>query len=98
VDALYERHRLVIEYRERQHEESIAFFDKPHRMTISGVQRGEQRRRYDALRETLVPTRDLRLLIVTPADLEANSRGRLRRDRPRDVDALARLISAVMTL
>jgi hypothetical protein len=98
VDAFYARHRLVIEYRERQHDEANAFFDKPDRLTISGVHRGEQRRRYDALRETLIPARGLRLLIVRPTDLEADSRGRLRRDRPHDLDALGRLISAATAL
>ena len=44
VDAYYTGHRLVIEYRERQHEEPVAHFDKPDMLTVSGVHRGIQRR------------------------------------------------------
>ena len=41
VDAFYPDHRLVIEYRERQHSEPVAIMDR--RMTVSGCPRGEQR-------------------------------------------------------
>lgn len=44
VDAYYPRHRLVVEYAERQHREPVAFFDKSDVLTVSGVHRGEQRR------------------------------------------------------
>ena len=48
VDAYYSSLKLVIEYYERQHTESVKLFDK--RMTVSGVNRGEQRRIYDERR------------------------------------------------
>jgi hypothetical protein len=38
VDAYYPALELVVEYRERQHTESIPFMDR--RMTVSGVDRG----------------------------------------------------------
>jgi hypothetical protein len=50
TDAFYPEIGLVIEYRERQHSESIPFFDKPERLTCSGCARGEQRARYDQRR------------------------------------------------
>jgi hypothetical protein len=53
VDAYYEDLKLVIEYRERQHSEPVALFDK--RMTLSGVSRGEQRAKYDKLRSEKIP-------------------------------------------
>lgn len=62
VDAYYPEHKLVIEYRERQHDEPVSFFDKPERMTVSGVHRGEQRRRYDDLRDREIPAHALVLL------------------------------------
>jgi len=49
VDSYYPQHRLVIEYRERQHDVRVPFFDR--RATLSGVLRGEQRRLYDHRRE-----------------------------------------------
>ncbi len=39
VDAYYPELKLVIEYRERQHTEAVAFMDR--RSTISGCSRGE---------------------------------------------------------
>ena len=50
-DAYYPDHRLVIEYRERQHSEPVAIMDR--RMTVSGCTRGEQRMRYDERRRTV---------------------------------------------
>jgi hypothetical protein len=46
-DAVWEARRLIVEVDEEQHREATAFFDKPARLTVSGVHRGEQRRRYD---------------------------------------------------
>jgi len=37
VDAYYPQRRIVVEYRGRQHETPVPFFDKPDRMTVSGV-------------------------------------------------------------
>ncbi len=48
VDAFYESQKLVVEYMERQHAESVPFFDR--RLTVSGISRGEQRKRYDERR------------------------------------------------
>lgn len=61
VDAYYPALKLVVEYHERQHTEKVGFFDK--RMTISGMHRGDQRRRYDELRRTLLPAHGYRLQI-----------------------------------
>ena len=46
-DAAWEARKLIVEVDERQHGEAVAFFDKPGRMTVSGVHRGEQRQLYD---------------------------------------------------
>ena len=83
---------MVVEYRERQHDEPIAHFDKPDVMTVSGVHRGEQRRLYDERRDTLVPSHGLTLLIVKPSQLDADSRGRLRRHPEFDRRALLALL------
>lgn len=90
VDAFYERRGLVVEYRERQHDEPVPFFDR--RQTVSGVGRGEQRRIYDSRREGEIPKRGLHLLIVRPAQLDADGRGRLRRNRTQDRVVLASLL------
>jgi hypothetical protein len=46
-DAVWEARRLIVEIDEDQHTRSTRFFDKPQRMTVSGVHRGQQRALYD---------------------------------------------------
>ncbi len=95
VDAYYESLHLVVEYREQQHDRPVAFFDKPDRLTVSGVHRGEQRESYDRRRDELIPQHGLRLWVVQPDDVAGNSRGRLaRRDRERDLALLRSTWSA----
>lgn len=90
VDAYYPDEALVIEYRERQHYEPTPFFDR--RETVSGVGRGEQRRRYDALRERELPMRGIRLVVIRSRDLSCDRRGRLLRDRQADAAVLRGLL------
>jgi hypothetical protein len=46
-DAVWESRRLIVEVDEDQHRHPVQFWDKPDRLTVSGVHRGEQRRIYD---------------------------------------------------
>jgi hypothetical protein len=92
VDAYYAAHRLVVEYRERQHDEPVAHFDKPDVLTVSGVPRGIQRRIYDERRAVEIPAHGLRLIVVKPSDLTADGRGRLLRDRVPDEATLRPLL------
>jgi hypothetical protein len=92
VDAYYAARQLVIEYRERQHDEPVAHFDKPDVLTVSGVHRGIQRRIYDERRAVEIPAHGLRLMVVKPSDLAADGRGRLLRDWVPDEAALRPLL------
>jgi hypothetical protein len=93
LDGYYARHLLVIEYRERQHDQPVRHFDKPDVLTVSGVHRGVQRRIYDERRAIEIPAHGLRLVVVTPGDLGADRRGRLLRHRDSDLAALRVLLS-----
>ena len=86
VDAFYPDFSLVVEYHERQHTQRVNFFDE--RMTVSGVARGEQRRRYDDYRRTLLPQHGYRLVVFDYLEFETTSAGRLRRTS-RDKDVVA---------
>ena len=93
VDGYYPEHELVVEYRELQHRASVPHFDKPDKLTISGVDRGEQRRRYDHRRESLIPARGLTLVIVNSDQLAVNARDRLLRVPETDRPVLAALLA-----
>jgi hypothetical protein len=90
VDAFWPNHDLVVEYRELQHDNPTPHFDKPHRMTVSGVHRGKQRALYDARRDEAIPAHGMRLVVIKPSDLDATARGRLRRNTDHDLAAIRR--------
>lgn len=92
VDGYWPNAKVVVEYRERQHDQPLDHFDKPDRLTVSGVHRGLQRALYDARRDELIPAHGIRLVVITPADLDATPRGRLRRDPDHDLLAIERLL------
>lgn len=83
VDAYYEKLGLVVEYCERQHTEAVAFFDQ--KQTVSGVNRGEQRRLYDKRRKVILPQHDIRLVNINYSDFEYDSQKRIVRNRKRDM-------------
>lgn len=83
VDAYYEDLKLVIEYRERQHSEPVALFDK--RMTVSGISRGEQRARYDKLRSEKIPEEGLQLVEFCYSDFAHGSNKRLKQIEQYDI-------------
>lgn len=91
VDAYYPDLALVIEYQERQHFEAVAHFDKPWKLTVSGVHRGEQRRIYDARREEVLPQHGIKLVVLRCDQFERSGAKRLKRT-PDD----ARLIRAAL--
>jgi hypothetical protein len=96
VDAYYPNRKLVIEYHERQHAEAIEFFDKPDRLTVSGISRGEQRRLYDQRRMDEIPRRGLTLVIINAPDLDSSPRGRLRRNREQDIQELRQRLAGFL--
>ncbi|MEU1536227.1 hypothetical protein [Streptomyces fagopyri] len=94
VDAYWPGHQLVVEYRELQHDQPVPHFDKPDKLTISGVHRGEQRALYDARRDTDIPAHGLRLVAIRPADLNANNQGRLTSRNPEsDLEVVRKLLA-----
>jgi hypothetical protein len=86
VDAYYEENRLVIEYRECQHSESIAIMDQ--RMTVSGITRGEQRRRYDQRRREVLPANNITVVELDYSMFKHGRNKRLSRDPVADSEVI----------
>jgi hypothetical protein len=63
-DAVWEERRVIVEVDEDQHRDPSPFFDKPLRMTVSGVHRGEQRRRYDERKRAAARAQGYRLVPI----------------------------------
>jgi hypothetical protein len=93
VDGYRPRLGLVVEYRERQHDELVPHFDTPTQRTVSGVHRGLQRRIYERRRDDLSPAHGLTLLVVRQAGQASDNRGRLTRARETDRHMQSRLTS-----
>ncbi len=91
VDGFYPALGLVVEYHERQHRERVGFFDdKP---TVSGVPRGEQRRRYDARRADFLPKHGYMLIVLEVGEFAHDRTKRLLRT-PEDQAIVGRRLSS----
>ena len=83
VDAYYLTLKLVIEYRELQHTETVKFFDR--RQTVSGMGRGEQRKMYDQRRRDVLPQNGIRLIEFNYCEFAHTKGKRLIRNREKDL-------------
>ncbi|MEO9168012.1 MAG: hypothetical protein ABI230_06395 [Aestuariivirga sp.] len=86
IDAYYADLKLVIEYHERQHTESVPIMDR--RMTVSGISRGEQRKKYDQRRHDELPKNGLTLVVFDCANFHTGHSKRLQRDLATDESAI----------
>ena len=86
VDAYYEDIALVIEFMESQHSIPTAHFDKPDKMTVSGVHRGEQRRKYDKRRRKVLPSHGIKLVVLDVSQFSTTGTGRKKLRRDQDYD------------
>lgn len=87
VDGYWPDLRLVVEFQEEQHSAPSPFFDRRH--TVSGMGRGEQRRRYDQRKRALIPEHGLRLVVIEKSEFVLKSR-RIDRDHARDRQVVRR--------
>ncbi len=96
VDGYYADLNLVIEYRERQHTEGVSFFDKPDRMTVSGVHRGEQRRIYDERRHQVLPEHGIRLVELSYSDFNYDNQKRIIRNPKNDEEVVRKKLQGYL--
>lgn len=95
-DIYYPELNLVIEYNERQHTEGVDHFDKPGKLTVSGVHRGEQRKRYDRRRRKVLPEHGIRVIDFHYYDFEHTSSKRLIRNKTRDILAVRERLGEIV--
>lgn len=88
VDAYYPQLNLVVEYYERQHTESVEFFDE--KQTVSGVSRGEQRRIYDQRRAEVLPQHGIKLVIISYSDFGESKK--LKRNHDKDINVVRKIL------
>ena len=96
VDGYFPRHRLVIEYWEKQHSAPVSFMDEGE--TVSGVSRGHQRRLYDTRRQEWAEAHGMRLVILDYRGFQTDEQGRLRREPDRDRQIVAQAFRAAGAL
>jgi hypothetical protein len=97
VDGYYEINaelKLVIEYREMQHTESVALFNK--RQTCSGCNR-EQRKLYDQRRRDVLPQHGIRLIELDYSLFQHNGRNRLKRHATKDEAVIRERLSEFLS-
>lgn len=87
VDGYWESLGLVVEFQEEQHSQPVPFFDTRH--TVSGVGRGEQRRRYDERKRRLIERHGLALVAIDKRAFPLRSR-RIARDAVHDREVVRR--------
>lgn len=88
VDAYYAKKNLVVEYYEKQHTESVSFFD--NKQTVSGVSRGEQRKIYDARRKEILPKHGISIVTISYSDF--GSTKKLKRNKEADLAVVRRIL------
>jgi hypothetical protein len=93
-DAVWESRRLIAEVDEDQHRKPVAHFDKPGRITVSGVHRGEQRKLY-ADRKRVAARRQGYMVIEIPWERRPAP---ARRNRAADLEFLRRVLSDARVL
>ena len=96
VDGYFPRHKLIVEYWEKQHSAPVPIMDEA--ISISGVSRGHQRRLYDERRSAWARTNGLRLVILDYRGFETDVQGRLRRNREADLQAVVSALQAAGVL
>jgi len=88
VDIYYPTLKLVVEYYECQHSNAVKHFDKPDKITVSGVHRGEQRKIYDQRRRDVLPVNGIKLIEIDYSDFEYGGRNKIFRDLERDLNVV----------
>lgn len=92
VDAYYQNLNLAIEYKEPQHTESIAIFDKNDEQTVSGVNRAEQRKIYDERRTIELPKNRIKLIEISYDIFNCDYKNKIKRNQEQDLKKIETIL------
>lgn len=87
LDAYYKNLNLVIEYKEKQAEDSLQV-DKSEVKTVSGVSRSEQRKLYDQRRRDALSRKNINLIEINYYTFEYDGEMNIVRNKEKDVEIL----------
>jgi hypothetical protein len=96
VDIYYPQLNLVIEYKEQQHTKPNKHFDKPDLFTVSGVNRGEQRKIYDQRRLDVLPKYGIQVIEIFFSNFNHDRKDKILRSNS-DIEKVMKLLKSVMT-
>lgn len=92
VDSYYPNLNLVIEYKEQQHTKPNKHFDKPNKLTVSGVHRGEQRKIYDQRRLDVLPKHSIKVIEISYSDFEYDRKDKIVRNYEKDLEVVRKIL------
>ena len=96
VDGFFPRHRLIVEYWERQHSAPVPIMDEG--LTNSRVSRGHQRRLYDRRRQEWAEANGMQFVILDYRGFEVDQSGHLRRGSQENRRIVAEVLRAAGVL
>lgn len=96
IDVFYKELNLAIEFQEQQHTRSVKHFDKPDKLTLSGVNRGEQRKLYDHRKKVTLPRNGIKLIVISYNQFECSSNNKLMRNVLKDMQTLRNILSTYL--
>jgi hypothetical protein len=97
VDGYWEPLKLVVEVMESQHYVPTPHFDKPEKITVSGVHRGLQRRLYDERKAELIPLHGLTFIALPITSFEVRGK-KIKRQPELDTKVVREVLSAAGVL
>lgn len=92
VDAHYESLNLVVEFMEKKQTEDVAFSDKADVITISGVNRDQQRKIYNQRKRELIPKNNINLVMISYDDFQFDSQKKIVRDKENDIKKIQNIL------
>lgn len=91
LDAYYSDPNLAIEYSAKPDSEE-SMIDNPDKMTVSGVRRAEQRKKYNRRKREVLRKKEINFIELKYKDFDLDEQGKLIRNKERDTKILKKIL------